>query len=89
MKKQQGFTLIELMIVVAIIVSAILLIKVVPQFESVFQGFGAELPAFTQMVVGLSRWLQEWWYLVLIGLFAFAFTFAAGCFPLLPPPPPS
>ena len=62
-------------IVVAIIVSAILLIKVVPQFESVFEGFGAELPAFTMMVVGLSRWLQEWWYLVLIGLFAAAFLF--------------
>lgn len=62
-------------IVVAIIVSAILLIKVVPQFESVFEGFGAELPAFTMMVVGLSRWLQEWWYLVLIGLFTAAFLF--------------
>ena len=41
-------------IIVALIVSAILLIKVVPQFQSVFQGFGAELPAFTQMVVNLS-----------------------------------
>ena len=60
-------------IVVAIIISAILLIKVVPQFESVFQGFGAELPAFTMMVVGLSRWLQEWWYLVAGALFAAAF----------------
>lgn len=62
-------------IVVAIIVSAILLIKVVPQFESVFQGFGAELPAFTMMVVQLSRWLQEWWYLVAGALFAAAFLF--------------
>jgi len=62
-------------IVVAIIVSAILLIKVVPQFESVFQGFGAELPAFTQMVVGLSRWLQEWWYLVAAALLVGAFVF--------------
>jgi len=62
-------------IVVAIIVSAILLIKVVPQFESVFQGFGAQLPAFTMMVVGLSRWLQEWWYLVAGALFAAAFLF--------------
>ncbi|MBD4432187.1 type II secretion system F family protein, partial [Xanthomonas citri pv. citri] len=45
-------------IIVALIVSAILLIKVVPQFQSVFQGFGAELPAFTQMVVNLSEFLQ-------------------------------
>lgn len=62
-------------IVVAIIVTAILLIKVVPQFEDVFKGFGAELPAFTQMVVNLSRGLQEWWYVVLMVIFAVAFTF--------------
>ncbi|WP_439859675.1 type II secretion system F family protein [Pseudomonas sp. MBLB4136] len=60
-------------IVVAIIVSAILLIKVVPQFESVFENFGAELPAFTQMVIGLSQALQEWWLIILIGMFATAF----------------
>lgn len=52
-------------LVVAFIVSGILLIKVVPQFQSVFQGFGAELPAFTQMVINLSELLQNWWYIVL------------------------
>src|SRR5690606_120575 len=62
-------------IVVAIIVSAILLIKVVPQFESVFEGFGAQLPAFTMMVVNLSRWLQEWWYLVLSAMIGGGFAF--------------
>jgi type IV pilus assembly protein PilC len=60
-------------IAVALIVSAILLIKVVPAFESVFSGFGAELPAFTLMVVGLSELLREWWIIVLIVLFAGAF----------------
>ena len=60
-------------IAVALIVSAILLIKVVPAFESVFAGFGAELPAFTLMVVGLSELLREWWVIVLIVLFAGAF----------------
>ncbi|HBM10434.1 type II secretion system F family protein [Pseudomonas sp. Choline-3u-10] len=62
-------------IVVAIVVSAILLIKVVPQFQDVFAGFGAELPAFTLMVIGLSEALQEWWWLVLFvaGGTAFAF----------------
>lgn len=60
-------------IVVAVIVSAILLIKVVPQFEDVFAGFGAELPAFTQFVVNLSRSLQEWWFIALIGIFAAIF----------------
>jgi len=60
-------------IVVAVIVSAILLIKVVPQFQSVFSSFGAELPAFTQMVIALSEVLQKWWFFVLVALFAFAF----------------
>lgn len=46
-------------------VSALLLIKVVPEFEKMFAGFGAELPAFTQLIVNMSRFMQEWWYLVL------------------------
>ncbi len=54
-------------VVVAIIVSAILLIKVVPQFESVFSSFGAELPMFTQMIIAMSRWLIDWWYVVIGG----------------------
>lgn len=60
-------------VIVAVIVSAILLIKVVPQFQSVFSSFGAELPAFTQMVINLSEVLQEWWFIVLIALFVIAF----------------
>ena len=60
-------------VVVAIIVSAILLIKVVPQFESVFANFGAELPAFTQFVIGISQGLQKWWLIILIIMFASAF----------------
>ncbi len=43
-------------IAVAIMVSSILLIFVIPQFESVFASFGSSLPAFTQMVVDASRW---------------------------------
>jgi type IV pilus assembly protein PilC len=55
-------------VVVAIVVTAILLVKVVPQFESLFNGFGAELPVFTQMVVRLSEWMQTWWFVVLLGI---------------------
>lgn len=62
-------------VVVAVIVSAILLIKVVPQFEEVFANFGAELPAFTQMVIGISQVMQEWWFIFLIIIFAAAFAF--------------
>jgi type IV pilus assembly protein PilC len=43
---------------VAVIVTIILMIFVIPQFESLFQDFGADLPAFTQMVINMSRWLQ-------------------------------
>ncbi|GGJ99501.1 type II secretion system F family protein [Luteimonas terricola] len=52
-------------VAVALIVSAILLVFVVPQFEAVFQGFGADLPAFTQMIVTASDFLVAWWWLVL------------------------
>lgn len=62
-------------VVVAIIVTAILLVKVVPQFESLFQGFGAELPVFTQMVVNLSEWMQSWWFVVLLGIVGTIFLF--------------
>jgi type IV pilus assembly protein PilC len=61
--------------VVAIIVTGILLIKVVPVFAETFSGFGADLPAFTLFVLGLSDALQESWMLVLFclgaGLIAF------------------
>lgn len=53
-------------LLVAVIVSGILLIKVVPQFESVFAGFGAELPAFTQMVIRLSEFTQAWWWAIIM-----------------------
>jgi type IV pilus assembly protein PilC len=62
-------------LVVAVVVSVILLIFVIPQFESLFKGFGADLPAFTQMVVNLSRFVQSqgWWMLVLTGAGFYAF----------------
>ncbi|WP_101497388.1 type II secretion system F family protein [Thiopseudomonas denitrificans] len=62
-------------ILVAVIVSAILLIKVVPQFQEVFANFGAELPAFTMMVIGLSETLQEHGLVVLLALVAAGFLF--------------
>src|SRR5690606_30133972 len=45
-------------LVVAVIVTVILLIFVIPQFETLFQGFGADLPAFTQVVINLSKFVQ-------------------------------
>jgi len=49
-------------LVVAGIVSGILLIFVVPQFKEVFASFGADLPAFTLMVIGMSEFMQAWWF---------------------------
>ena len=57
-------------VVVAFIVTVILLIKVVPQFQDMFSNFGADLPVFTQFVVKISEWMQEWW---LILIFSIAF----------------
>jgi type IV pilus assembly protein PilC len=57
-------------LVVAFIVTAILLVFVVPVFDSMFKGFGKELPAFTQMVVAMSEWMQLWWYYVVGTVFA-------------------
>jgi len=51
-------------IIVAIIVTAILLIFVVPQFEDLFSNFGADLPAFTRVVVNLSEFMQSYWWLI-------------------------
>lgn len=65
-------------IAVAIIVSAILLVFVVPQFEKVFESFGADLPAFTKMILAASAFMISWWWLMLlimIGAF-FGFFFA-------------
>jgi type IV pilus assembly protein PilC len=55
-----------MVIAVALIVSAILLIFVIPQFEEVFKGFGADLPAFTQMLVSVSRFMVSYWWLILL-----------------------
>jgi len=55
-----------MVVVVAMLVSGIMLVFVVPQFEDVFKSFGADLPAFTQMVVNLSRFMVSWWWLMLI-----------------------
>jgi len=55
-------------IVVAFIVTAILLIFVIPQFQDLFSGFGADLPAFTQMVINLSHFFQDYWWAIFGGI---------------------
>ena len=55
-----------IVIAVAILVTAILLIFVIPQFQNVFQNFGAELPSFTQMLVNASDFMIAYWWLMLL-----------------------
>lgn len=61
--------------IVALLVTVILLIFVVPQFENMFSSFGSDLPAFTQMVVNLSRWMQGNWYYLIGFIVAVIFIF--------------
>ncbi len=62
-----------MVILVAIVVTSILLLFVIPQFEEIFAGFGATLPIFTQMVIKLSRWMQDYWLYILVATMAAVF----------------
>jgi type IV pilus assembly protein PilC len=58
-------------LIIAFLVSAALLIFVVPQFEELFKGFGADLPGLTRVVIDMSEFFQAYWYLIfgiLVGL---------------------
>jgi type IV pilus assembly protein PilC len=74
-KIKKALTYPTAVVVVAVVVTAILLIFVVPQFEELFKGFGADLPAFTRLVVDLSKFVQEWWYVILGGLILIVYGF--------------
>lgn len=64
--------------VVAVIVTAILLVFVVPQFEQLFKGFGADLPAFTKMIISLSKIVQKWWWaflgIIILSIWGFSYS---------------
>lgn len=62
-------------VVVAIVVTGILLVKVVPQFAETFSSFGADLPAFTLFVLGLSDFAQAYWLQALVLIIASSFVF--------------
>lgn len=61
---------------VAVIVTGILLVKVVPQFAETFSSFGSELPAFTQFVLSISEFTQEWWLIIAVSIAATVYTFS-------------
>ncbi len=73
-KVKKALTYPAAVIVVAFIVTGILLYFVVPQFEDLFVGFGADLPAFTKMIISLSQFVQTKWWMVLGILIAIGVT---------------
>jgi type IV pilus assembly protein PilC len=62
-------------LIVALIVTSILLIFVVPQFQDIFNSFGAQLPAFTLFVIGISEFMQAYWWMILIAIVGFGYAF--------------
>jgi type IV pilus assembly protein PilC len=60
-------------LIVSIVVTAILLLYVVPEFDKIFKSFGAELPAFTRMVINMSNFVQSNWYIAVGAIIAFSF----------------
>lgn len=60
-RARRALTYPAVVIAVAVAVTALLLVKVVPQFEDLFAGFGAELPAATRAVIAVSERFREWW----------------------------
>jgi len=74
-KIKKALTYPAAVVVVAIVVTIILLVFVIPQFESLFKGFGADLPAFTRMVVEMSGFVRNQGWLLAIGLGGFIYGF--------------
>ncbi len=62
-------------IIVAFLVTAIIMIFVIPQFQALFSSFGSDLPAFTKVVVAMSEWMQSWWWALVIGILGTGFVF--------------
>lgn len=62
-------------LVVAGVVTMLLLLFVIPQFKDIFEGFGAELPAFTLFVLDISDIVQNYWYIIIGAVIAFVFIF--------------
>ncbi|MFA7553687.1 MAG: type II secretion system F family protein [Spongiibacteraceae bacterium] len=62
-------------LVIALVVTGILLIKVVPVFAETFSSFGSELPAFTQFVLSISEFTQEWWLIIVVTVMAVVFLY--------------
>ncbi|MDY6956371.1 MAG: type II secretion system F family protein [Pseudomonadota bacterium] len=71
-KVRKALTYPTVVTIVAFVVTGILLYFVVPQFEGLFGSFGADLPAFTRLVINLSEFVRTWWWAILGSIGAIA-----------------
>lgn len=60
-------------IIVAVVITAVIMIFVIPQFESLFSSFGADLPVFTKLVIQIAHFVQDYWWGILGALIAAAY----------------
>ena len=76
-KIKKALTYPAAVLVVAFVVTIILLIFVIPAFEDLFQGFGADLPAFTRIVIDLSQFVRDqgWYLAIMAGGAVYAFLY--------------
>lgn len=76
-KVRKALTYPAVVLLAALIVTALLLIHVVPQFEAVFATADAQLPALTRLVISASDGLRDWWFAAVAGAAGGAATFVA------------
>jgi len=62
-------------LVVAVLVVVLMLVKIIPTFEKMFEDFGGQLPGPTQAVIDLSHWMQEWLWIFTIGVGLMGFAY--------------
>jgi len=74
-KIRKAMTYPSAVILVAIVVTGVLLIKVVPVFAETYAAFGSQLPAFTQLILDISELAQRWWLAVIAGAVAMGIAF--------------
>lgn len=65
-------------IVIAFVVTTILLVKVIPQFETLFKSVGGDLPAFTKIVLAISAFFQQFWWLIMLVAVGLVLVFILG-----------
>lgn len=75
-KIRKAMTYPSAVIVVAIVVTGVLLIKVVPVFDETYKSFGGQLPAFTRLILSISEFVQQWWLAAVAALVAVGVAFS-------------